>query len=318
MKITQEERERQYRQIYELLYSTPRIYLQDISEALKVHPLTVNARLKEAYDQLYILGPDIRKRSYSNLKEYMYFVKCKRPELSYLRYLEDMNVVYHALLIGFCDLWIVSTKKIDIEGHIVAEGYRSDYYVSYAPNRSWQESLEIMKKRTKNFDPKNYEIREYIKNYFNKSTDWSKKDEILYRYFKYNLRRPLTHILKNPAISKDNLYNFLEKLPETCNINTHFYPETLSAYDPYLLMVDTDYEDFIIELFSQLPSSSSFFKVSDKLFSLIYVPKQYMRHVDRSTINMPHIPLLIADLLDKGVIRKRERAIVDYSWAKNL
>jgi hypothetical protein len=274
--------------------------------------------LNEAYDQLYILGPDIRKRSYSNLKEYMYFVKCKRPELSYLRYQEDMNVVYHALLIGFCDLWIVSTKKIDIEGHIIAEGYRSDYYVSYAPNRSWQESLEIMKKSIEAFSSETFVPKHFIETHFHSTANWRPKDEFMYRYFKYNLRKPITPLLKDHKIYGKTIYNFLEKLPETCNINTHFYPETLSAYDPYLLMVDTDYEDFIIELFSQLPSSSSFFKVSDKLFSLIYVPKQYMRHVDRSTVNMPHIPLLIADLLDKGVIRKRERAIVDYSWAKNL
>ena len=110
MRSTPEQRKQHYRIIYGMLFDDPRVHKNTLSSILG-GGRTAGLRMREAFDQLYILGPDIRKRAYSNLREYMYFVKCEHPELSYLRYLEEPHIVYHALTIGFCDLWIVSTKR---------------------------------------------------------------------------------------------------------------------------------------------------------------------------------------------------------------
>jgi hypothetical protein len=319
MKITQEERERQYRLIYGLLCETPRIYVQDISEKLKINPLTAKLRLKEAHDFQYIVGPEIRKRSFKNLKEYMYFIKCNHPEIPYLTYREDMNVVYHAKTRGFCDLWIISKKKLDIEGTIIHEGYRSDYYVSYAPDRTWDTSREITRKRIRNFDPEEFTPKHFIETHFHSMANWRPKDEFLYRYFKYNLRKPVSPLLKDHKIYGKTIYNFFEKLPQCCTIFTDYFPDGLPSYDPYLFMVETDYEDFVIDLFSQFPTSASFFKVSDKLFVYVNIPKEVIRGTDlQVNLNKLYIPLLFMDMLKKGIIRNKDDVLVDYSIGKSL
>ena len=275
--------------------------------------------MKEAFEKLYISRPDVRKKSFKNLKEYMYFIRCEGPEKLYLKYREDPNVTYHAQTIGFCDLWVISKKKMDIDGNIILEGYRSDYHVSYAPDHPWETGLQNMRKMVDDFSPDNYTPRGIIKTHFNKKIEWDEEDETLFGYFKYNLRRKFSPIFDKHKIHSNRIYRFLENLPDCCNVATHYYPETLSAYDPYLFMFETDYEDFIIDLFSELPTSASFFRISNKLVSLFYIPKQLIRNSDlQIASNKLYVPLMVIELLKKGIIKKKERAIIDFCWGKDL
>lgn len=317
MRTTLEDRKKQYRIIFELLWEEFRVPVKEIAAA--VGPYVVRRRLKEAYEQRYIVGPDIRKRPHSNTKEYMYFLSCENPEHTYLKYREDENVIYHAQMSGFCNLWIIAKKKIEVEGDIILEGPRSDYYTSHPPDHSWEKALEIMRKKIEDFDPKDYTPKKYIQTHFNESIEWDEEDELLYRYFKYDLRKPFAPVMRKHTISGGKLYKFLEKLPETCTIATSYYPDSLSAYDPYLYMFETDYEDFIIELFSELPTTASFFKVSDKLFLLAYVSKPFVRSTNLSpSIGRLSILPLIVELLDRKIVKKKEHAIPEYFWGKTL
>jgi hypothetical protein len=279
---------------------------------------TIANRVKEASEFEYIIGPQARKRSYQNLKEYMYFVKCKKPELLYLKYREDQNIIYHAKTAGFCNLWITAKEKIDIEGDILVEGYMSDYYVSYPPDHSWETAIEIMKKETEIFNPQCITPQNYIQTHFDKTIKWTPEDELLYRYFKYDLRKPPTPILKEPDIWEHRIYSFLERLPEMCTIELGYYPDSLSVYQSYLFMFETDYEDFIIELFSKLPTTSFFFKVSDKLFAYMHIPKEFARIDESYLSNKLHIPLLIIDLEEKGIVKTNDYLILEYSTGKSL
>ena len=305
----------QFRSIYEILWEDPRILNRNITSKIGEDAGKI---LKEASEYQYIIGPQARKRSYQNLKEYMYFVKCENPELLYLKYLEDQNIVYHVKTAGFCNLWITAKEKIDIDGDILVEGYRSDYYVSRPPDHTWGTALEIMRKKAEIFRPHYAFPQNYIQTHFDKTIEWTPQDEVLYRYFKYNLRRPLTPVMRDQNISKDKIYNFLERLPETCTVFTDYYPDSLSAYDPYLFMFETDYEDFIIDLFSELPTTSSFFKVSDKLFVHIHVPEELAKIGNSDLSNKFYIPLLIIDLKEKGIVKTSDYIICEYFTGKNI
>jgi hypothetical protein len=319
MKITPEKRSSQYRSCYELVFGTPRIYLKDISAELRINRRTAMLRMNEAFERKYIVGPEIRKRSFLNLREYMYFIKCENPEILYLELCEDPSVIYHAVVIGFFNFWLIAKEKMNIEGDVISEGYHSDYLIAFAPNHSWEAALQMVRKKIELFDPDTYVPRNTINTHFNEPIDWDQKDEALYRYFKYNLRKPFAPIMKKEGISGEKLYDFLGRLPECCTIGTSFYPETLSAYDPYLLMFETDYEDFIIDLFSELPTSSTFFKVADKLFILSYIPRELVRNVDLLTpLSKSSIPLLMVDLLEKDILKNKARSLIEYSWKKDI
>ena len=317
MWTTLDQKKKQYRSIYELLSTTPRITQKDMAVMMDLDSRTIANRMKEALKFEYIIGPQARKKSYQNLKEYMYFVKCENPELIYLKYYEDQNIVYHVKTIGISNLWIIAKEKIDIDGDILVEGYRSDFYVSRPPDHTWETAIGIMRKKAEIFKSQYVTPQNYIQTHFNKTIKWTPEDELLYQYFKYNLRKPFTPPIKDHRIWERNIYNFLERLPETCTVFTDYYPDSLSAYDPYLFMFETDYEDFIIELFSELPTTSSFFKVSDKLFAHIHVPEELAR-IDGSNPSKLSIPLLALDLKEKGIVRNKDYLVPEYYRKKDL
>ena len=311
----------QYRTIYDLFWvGNPRIYIKSIASKLHVDPRTASGIVREAIDLGYVTNPQIRRRSHANMKEYIYFLNCKDPLETYKKYSEDMNVVYHAVMIGFANLMIISKEKFNPEGEIVVEGYRSDYHFAYAPNHSWEKSMKNVQKKVQTFNAGEYEPEGTIKTRWEKPILWDDEDEKLFREFKYDLRRPFTKIMRKHLISTTKIYQWFERLPETCTVFTRYFPEGASSYDPFLFMFDTDYEDFIIDLFSELPTSPYFFKVSDKLFLSGRMPKESLRKVDLDMTNIAqlHIPLLIRELKKKGVLREEADAIFRYSWVKNL
>jgi len=319
MRVSLETKKKKYRMIYEMICEDLRISYGSIAETLQLDWKTAWERTREAFDEQYILGPQLRRRSYRNTKEYVYFFRSKNSVESFLKYVKNMDVVYHATMFGFSDMWIVSKKKIEIEEDILIEGFCSDYHVSFPPDRLWGAAIDVIQEKVERFDPTAYSPQGIIKTHFDEEIEWDEKDELLFRYFKYNMRKPLGPLIGGKQISKDKIYKFLARLPETCTVATAFCPDTLTAYDPCLLMFETDYEDFIIELFSELPSTSIFFKVGDKLFADVHAPKHIVRSPDiRVLINKLHIPFLINDLTKRGIINSAGQAIVTYSWGKDL
>jgi len=251
VRTTKEEKKRQYYTIYGLLNENPRILPSAISKILRIRPKTARNRVHEAIDKGYMSKPNIRKRSYSNFKEYVYFVRCEDPLGLYLRYGEDGRIVYHAVMDGFANLWVISKEEIDIEGDVLISGLRSDYHVSIAPDHSWKTAIKIMEERIEEFDPDKYEPRGIIQTHWDETVEWDETDEILYGYFKYDLRKPLDPIRKEEySITTKKFKDWLKKLPEYCTIITRYFPEKSSSYDSYIFVFETDYEDFIIDLFS--------------------------------------------------------------------
>jgi hypothetical protein len=169
------------------------------------------------------------------------------------------------------------------------------------------------------FDPADYEPKGIIQTHYDEQIEWGEEDEILYRYFKYDLRKPLDPLIKK-GYTKNKIYKWLKKLPECCSIITKYYPQTRAAYDPYIFFFETDYEDFIIELFSEMPSSGLFFRVADTLVLFVQVERELLRRVDSdiTEITQLHIPLLTRSLLKKGIVKSRAHALVNYHWRKDI
>ena len=320
MRATPDEKVMQYRIIYEKFTECPRAKVRDVASLLRVNRHCASIKIKEALNLGYVLVPQLRKRSYSNMTEYMYFVNCVHPFDFYKKYSKDLNVVYHARMVGFASMWIVSSRRIHVEGKTVIEGVRSDYYVAHAPSHSWQKAVDIMWKKVREFDPDRHSSRKFIVNHLTESIHWDSQDEILYQEFKYDLRRNLSPIMKKYGISARKIYSFFEKMRRCCTVFTRFFPETIVSYDPYLFIFETEYEDFVIDLFSELPTSPFFFKVGDRLLMYTNVDKFFSRRVglDMSDVSQLHIPLLVDALIKKGIVKREDHAIAEYSNAKGF
>ncbi|MBU7014092.1 MAG: hypothetical protein HXS52_06655 [Theionarchaea archaeon] len=254
------------------------------------------------------------------MKEYMYFISCENPFPRYLSYSKDEQVVYHARMAGFASLWVISKAPLDIKDAIVLEGYRSDYHLSCPPDQSWEHAVEIMTSSIETCDLHRWQPKGILSNRWDTHVQWDEEDESLYKYFKYNLRKPFSPVMRKHLISSGKIYSFLEKLPSCCTLVTSYFPEGVAAYDPYLFMFETEYEDFVIDVFSQLPTSCFFFKVSGRLFLLAYVKRHLLRYdgLTISDIGQLQIPILVKALMDEGIITSEDHAIVEYHWAKDL
>jgi hypothetical protein len=106
---------------------------------------------------------------------------------------------------------------------------------------------------------------------------------------------------------------------EACTVCIKYYPKGISAYDPYLFVFETDYEDFIVDLFSQLPTSAFFFTCKEKLFLYAHVEKASIRETGLDITDISQIKLLclVDELIEKGVIKDEKRAILEYHWTKD-
>jgi hypothetical protein len=318
IRVTPEQKKKKYRILYEVLFKDPRIPVKNIKSTLG-RPQTARLRIQEAFERKYIVGPEIRKRSFLNFREYMYFIKYENTELLFLELRENPDVIYHCQMSGFCNLFVIAKKRIKIKGTIILEGYRTDYHISYVLNCIWEKTIQNAKKKIEDFNPEKYTPKGIIKSHFDEKMEWDSKDEALYRYFKYNLRKPFAPVMKKDKVSKDKFFRFLERLPECCTIATSYFPETLSAYDHYLFMFETDYEDFLIDLFSQFPTTSWFFKVADKLFMRAYIPTKFVRNIDlHADAEEWYIPTLMVELLEEKIIKSKAHAISEYYCWKEL
>jgi hypothetical protein len=317
MKYHVDQKKEQIRTIFELWYKNPRMEIQEIGEILELNYRTVKSRIKEAITQGYIVGPQLRKKSFMNFITYEYLVNCEDRVALYKELLENEYIVYHAIMRGFCNFRIVSEKILDIDGTMVF-GPCTDHYMSFPPDISWNESMSIVNKMVQTFDPEHYTPKIIFETHWDEKVYWTDVDEILYREFKYDFRKPLNTI----ARKKYNMYKrdadrWLKKVPDCCSIFTAYFPETVSEYDPYVYMIETDYEDFVIDVFSQLPTSIYYYKVSNKLFIHAWLDRGSMKSIiPLRDITKLHMLTLMRDLKKKEIVKSIAHAEVSFYWRR--
>jgi hypothetical protein len=315
MKVGLKQKKREYRIIFDLLSREARTNYSEIADVLGVDIRTARDRLKEASGKGYITGPQIRKKSFANLKNYVYLIRSDDPIGLFKELAEDRRVIHHGLLDGSCDLIVTATEKLDIKGTI-CKGPSSDYYISCPPNQPWETSNQNMWDLVRKFDPDDYTPKGYIKTHWDELAEWSDTDEILFWEFKFNLRKSLRPIVKKHGISVSTIKAFLKRLPLCCTILTCYFQESLSAYVPYLFIFETEYEDFIIDVFSQLPTTCWFQRVSGKLIAHMWTLMIPVKEENTRVGDIPElqISLLIRDLIKKEILKSEAHAMFNCYW----
>ncbi len=326
VKLSPEEKKEKYRLIYERFWNDPWISENKLTGILGGSNYTTKNRLKEAISQGHLSNPQIRKNSYLNTREKIYFVKVHNPYSLFSALIKDTKISYHALMTGICNMWIVAEEEIDIneidaKAEVIFEGYRSDYYVSYAPKRSWREGISKMREKIHDFSFEKASEVEIIQ-FRNKKVDWSLDYEILFKYFKFNLRKPRTPVMREYKIPTETIDSFMSNLDKLCTVFTMYYPEGIENYEPWLYMIGTNYPSIVIDVFSELPTTSWFFKVKNKLFTLIY-PKRELLGIIRTSDSLDeienlHVPFLLHEMKTKGIIDHERHGIVNGYWQKEL
>ena len=310
-----------FRIIYNHFWKDFRITILKIAPLLGVDPATASKRINQALDGEYVIVPQIRKRSFKNFTEYVYIIRCKNPLRLFKELKEDETIIYHAVLSGFCNMWIISKKKLTIDADILVEGVRSDYHIAHAPFYSFDAAQSKIQAMVSKFNVKEYRPKGIIQTHWDEEIEWWDPEfDLLYKCLKFNARTPYTPIMKEYKIPSRKISYFFRLINETCTVFTQFFPKGMAAYDPYLFMIETDYEDFIIELFSALPTSPFFFKAENKLFVIVQLEKTSIREsgIKIYDVSQIWIPCLFEKLQGSGIIRNEQHASFEYHCSKNL
>jgi len=272
--------------------------------------------IQQGIEQGVFYYPQIRKRSYRNTSEYVHFLNAPNSFKMFTDLIENNDVIYHARITGRFTMWTIAYEKIEFENSLI-EGYRTDYHFTKAPNQSWDTAIEKMHNMIDLFDISDYRPTNYLKSHLDQTIYWPPVYDILFQYFKFNLRKPLTPLMKDYKIPLDTINQFLGNVDELFTTTVAYYPGGIESYEPWLFKIETDYEDFIIDLFSELPTTSLHFKVKGNLFSLLFGKRELLRNITvPRKIEELHIPWMMDKMREKGIITHDEHGLVNCHWKK--
>ena len=254
--------------IFRLLQENPRIPKSHFGREFKVNPSTGESWYNSAIDLRIIIPPVFRRKSYTNFREYFYFVKSDNPHQFFESIQEDKNVLYCSVQTGFADVQIISKSKMNLE-EIVLSGPRSDYYVSIPPNCTYEESISRIEKKFKKID----KVRsESPLKFFKKSYGpWDDLDEAIFWSFSNNVRKKFKCVMEETSAYSDKIMKWYRGRHKFGDTIVMFFPESESYYQLTLYAIETEYDNVIIDLFSQLPTSSVFYRIDKFLIMAIYI-----------------------------------------------
>ena len=256
-------------EIFKLVIGNPRITKKEMAKNLAVSPSTLDIWWKFAIENRFIILPIFRRKSYLNFREYFYFVKSDNPHQFFESIQENKNVLYCSVQTGFADIQIISKSEINFEEEIVLSGPRSNYYVSIPPSCTYEESISRIEKRFKKIEKV---LSESPLKFFKKSYGpWDDLDEAIFWSFSNNVRKKFKCVMEETGAYSDKILKWFRKRHKFGDTIVMFFPEGENYYQLTLYVIETKYDNIIIDLFSQLPTPSVFYRIDKSLIMAIYI-----------------------------------------------
>ncbi len=291
--------------LFQLLRVNPRITGAEVSRISKVYRTTGEKWLNAAFENLIISYPMFRRKSFLNFRDYFYFVKVTNPLESYERIKKMENISYCSVQAGPFNLQIVSSEKIDPPGDIVLSGPRSDYFVSVPPNCTFRMSFQNILEKLENIDT--YEETPSPLVYHDEVfPNWDSGMETIYRELRMDMRKPFKYLVVKKGVYSDKIMEWLKNRDQFGSTIVMFYPEGLKSYEETKFYVQTDHDSILIDLFSTLPTSSTFYRVDNVLVMKVALPfsAENRKIVDES----------LTKLMEKGIVHEYTYTIDRYYY----
>lgn len=291
--------------MFTYIHEEPRISLSEIARRMQIDKRTASAWWKIAVENGIIVPPVLRRKSFLNFREYVYFLKVKDPAKLFEKLKESTEIIYYMVQTGFSNFGITSKNPIDPPDDVVLSGERSDYCLSIPPNCSFEKSLEVIQEKLTVL--KDVELKPSPLVYHDSFYEpWDEKDEILYWEYYYNMRKPLSSVMRENQIYSDKIMNWIRRRNEFGQILMFYFPEGERTYLPSIYVLKTDYDSVVIDLFSQLPVSSAFYRVGGCLVMTLYVP---FRLIVRSSVRN-----VLSRLQEEALVEEYDNTIVEYHY----
>lgn len=291
-RLSEEEKKYLKYQIYSFRYDDPWIPNNKVAKLLNRSISTINRCARHAEEGGIILNPSPKLKPHPQFKAALLSFENKYSAIDELKSCKEIRFIcmYH----GDWDFRVTYDGPIDfreIPGHrkTVADGVIGPGITPKVGYVSWEHCFESMEKFL--------EERKIQKSAFDHQTrvpEWDAEDWKLYYYFLPDLRKSFNQLRKETLISWRKYQEWKKNMTTSCTITTAFYPEGYLEYHDMTLCFQTDYEKYIADLFSLLPTSPLLFGVGEYFLANIFIPKDYEK--------LPRVYNIIHQLLDRGII----------------
>lgn len=246
--------------IYALVAQDSRIPITHIARILKVNPKTAEVWWRNAVKKRIIIPPIFRRKSFANFREHFYFIRTEDPHESFQRIKSMQDVMYCTVQTGFSDMQIVSRVPLNLKEEIVLAGERSDYFVSTPKNHTFEKANRTIDKKLEATDdiqcpPSPLLFREEA------YAPWDDLDEAIYLSINGNLRKTWARVLEESEAYNDKIMKWFRNRDSFGHTIAMFFPEGERAYQPAIFAVETENDSLLIDLFSELPTSSVFYRL---------------------------------------------------------
>ena len=255
--------------IYNYRYDDPWIANKKIAQLVGRPISTVKRYAEQANSDGTLSNPQLWLNSHFKNAALLFFEDKWSAFNELTRY---TGVYYIAVFQGSWDIMIVYDNSIDfsqIRGYkgTALEGVRGKVFTQKIKYTSWEKSFVEMENllQQKKLEKFHYECEV-------SREEWDGEDWKLFEYFKLNLRKKFSDLRKEHPISWRKYGEWKQNLTKYCTILLFYFPEGGRPFDVLTFCFKTDYEKFIVQLFSVLPVTSVFYTIGDYFFVNIFAP----------------------------------------------
>jgi hypothetical protein len=254
-----------YHKIYEQITLFPGIPIYEIAEKTGLSRNTASKYLGEMYEDMVLIGPQIRMLPAPDYREYIHLMNFKNPYFVFRNLHGFPHILWYAVTYGDWNFMVVTDRQIDFSQFPEYEEtvYQGIRYHSATPRTeytSWAKSFEKAFNEIKTFNPhieqKNRQRAPVL--------DWGEDEWKMYHAFKSNTRKTATTTLKEIHVRYESYVEWIRDLDSHCSFHTGFYPEGYPTYLNYCFLFSTSYEQTVKKIFSSLPTTPFFMEAGDK------------------------------------------------------
>ncbi|MBU6998233.1 MAG: hypothetical protein HXS44_06885 [Theionarchaea archaeon] len=281
-----QKKQKNFHKIYEQITLSPGIPIYEIAEKTRLSRNTASKYLGEMYENMVLVGPQIRMLPTPDYKEYIHLMNFKNPYFVFRNLHGFPHILWYAVTYGDWNFMVITNKLMDFSHLPEYEEtiYQGTRYYSVTPRTdysSWSKSLEKAFNEVNPFNSntvqKNRQIAPLL--------TWGEDEWKMYHAFKSNTRKTATTTLQQIHVRYESYTEWIKDLDTHCSFHTGFYPEGYRTYLTYCFLFSTSYEQTVKKIFSSFPTTPFFMeagnqfmvfthvalsKVVRKLFCLVY------------------------------------------------
>lgn len=291
-------------EIFQLVLEDPRIPKKEIARKFKINQKTAETWWNHAVDRRILIPSVFRRKCYSNFREYFYFLNVEDPHILYQKLQNNRKISYFSVESGFANFFLIAKLPLKIKGEIMLKGYRSDYYVTIPPDHTFQIAISKIRKKLKTLNSFESSPSPLIqRNYA--FEPWDTKDEAIFHSICNNMRKPFSKILEETGTYSDKIMKWFRGRNDFGHTITMFFPEGDSSYILQRYFIETEVDSLLIDIFSELPTSTTFYRLGRKLVMSAYLPFTSDRKIVREVMSV---------LKRKDLVKDYTSSFVEYGF----